>query len=508
MDKSIINKYKTNVIWQMQYQVMSIIMGIMIPYFVLRVYGSEVNGLTSTARNLVTLVSLLRAGISTAVIYSLYKPINDENNQEVTILLNYIEQKFNKISLYIIFLGLISSFIISVSKTSSFSTEFIFFACFILCLSTALDLWFTSVSTSFLTALQKKYILSQGMLLGDFVMYVMQIYIILYQMPIVLFYSAFLVGCLCKVLFLKYYYKREAESFGIINNLKISKERKDISGMGYATLNEIAHSFVFASPPIIVSYIHGFGYSSVISVYAMIINGLSLFYQVFTTSFMPSFGAICASNDINSINKSFNIFQNISTLLVTYMYMCTSTLILPFIHLYTNGVSDINYIEPRLAFLFIIYGFFYAARIPYNIVVASTGLFKKSGIQTGLTSFLCITTSVIGCSYNYILVMLGPILFYFLNTIYQHIFLQRDILGFKPDYFKRNLITSLISIYCLVFMKDSGIIAIEAVNYSQFLIIVIKVMFVSFVVLSLIFYVINKKCFLDLYNLFYAKRLR
>lgn len=496
---SIFSNFKKNVVWQMLYQIISILMGVLIPYIVLRTYGSEINGLTNTARNMLTLVSLVRAGISTAITYSLYKPINEFNKPKIKFILNSVNKKFKIIAYWILFLGFLSSSIVTILSDAYLEKYVVFYACFLLCVNTSVDLWFTSEANVFLTALQKKYILSQGLLLGDFVMYVIQFISLLYIKNILLFYFAFSMASLLKIVFLLHVFHNEVKPY--IDTVKYETEDfNEIYGIRYATINEIAHSVVFATPPIIVSFFWGFTYSSVLSVYGMVINGLSLVYQVFTSSFMPSFGTICAKENMSYTNKSFYIFQGFSMIIITYMYMCVAYLLYPFIELYTQGVKDINYVDSTLGILYILYGYFYAARIPYNIVVASTGLFKKSGLQTSLTACFTVLISVLACKYNYAYVLFGPIVFYSVNTFYQHYFLQKDFLGFKPKKFLNNLLISLLAITIMyqarVYIKIqfSNIIIYDFILKTAFAAVL------SLVILLIIHFIFNKEILSFLFN--------
>ena len=56
-------------------QVITLLLGIIIPKLMIVSYGSEVNGLLSSIRQVFVYVALLEAGIGTASLQALYAPI-------------------------------------------------------------------------------------------------------------------------------------------------------------------------------------------------------------------------------------------------------------------------------------------------------------------------------------------------------------------------------------------------------------------------------------------------
>lgn len=86
-------------------QVVTMVAGFITPRFLLMAYGSDVNGLISSINQFITYFNLVEAGLSSAAVYSLYKPIaeNDHGkiNRIVTAARNfYIKSGF-------IFVGLV-----------------------------------------------------------------------------------------------------------------------------------------------------------------------------------------------------------------------------------------------------------------------------------------------------------------------------------------------------------------------------------------------------------------
>ena len=80
MDKS---RGLKNIVFGIAAQVITIILGIMIPRLVLVNLGSESNGLLSSVGNALIYMSLLEAGVGTATIQALYAPLGKDRKSVV-----------------------------------------------------------------------------------------------------------------------------------------------------------------------------------------------------------------------------------------------------------------------------------------------------------------------------------------------------------------------------------------------------------------------------------------
>ena len=72
-------KFLYNTVTSAMYQIIVFIVGIILTRVMLVHYGSEINGLVSSITQMITYLSLVEAGISSATVYALYKPLSTED---------------------------------------------------------------------------------------------------------------------------------------------------------------------------------------------------------------------------------------------------------------------------------------------------------------------------------------------------------------------------------------------------------------------------------------------
>ena len=107
-------KFMYNSITTALLQVVTMVAGFVTPRFMLTAYGSEINGLVSSILQFISYFNLVEAGLSSAAVYSLYKPIADKDHDKINRIVTaakhfYIESGY-------IFVGLVAllAFMLSV----------------------------------------------------------------------------------------------------------------------------------------------------------------------------------------------------------------------------------------------------------------------------------------------------------------------------------------------------------------------------------------------------------
>ena len=485
-------KVKINFFWQGIYQIITLIMGFIVPYVVLNTYGSEVNGLTSTIKQIILLSTLASAGLTTAATYNLYKPIQEKDKDKIADIIKSVQHAYGIISLVSLLVCIMSSFILSIFQKGNMSSVFVLIACLLTSFNTLIDLYFTATTSVLLTALQDKYLISIGMLITTLIMYCGQIIICAFNLHFILLYTTSIVGTMCKVVFLRYYYNKKIQELGINKTSGSGGHQFIFRNVGYAFANEVAHTVNVASQSVIITVLYGLAESSVLSVYMMVVNSLSLIAQVVYSSFGPSFGTVVAENNIKKTNDVFEIFQYTMIALNTFFYMCAIPLFIPFVEIYTKNAQDIQYVSKILVVESILYGVFYATRVPYNIVVSATGKFKKSAIQTSITCFVTLGIAVVCTLFDYRLVLCGSIIFYATNTFYQHFMLKNEVEGFNNNHFFKHISVTficLITMYCISYFITSKIPVKGVMSWT---VMAVCIAFFSLLLLSVVSYIFDK----------------
>ena len=77
-----------NVFFNLCYQVVNTVVNLLIPPMIMTKFGSVINGLVSTIKQILSYVQLLGAGISESTVVSLYKPLSEKDDKNSAVLLD------------------------------------------------------------------------------------------------------------------------------------------------------------------------------------------------------------------------------------------------------------------------------------------------------------------------------------------------------------------------------------------------------------------------------------
>lgn len=418
------NSVLKNTIWELGYYLFVVALGFLAPRYVILIYGSSVNGLSATITQILNVILLLQAGAATAAIYSLYKPIANKDISEVCSKLSSATSYFKKISYFFLGLMILAALITSYIIESEIPALYILMAFVIMGMKSFLDLYYTSTFRILFTAFEEKFVMSIATLLEQVVYYVLVFTTLFFRWHFILLFLWLFLGCVIKIIYLNHINRKKHPDI-VSKRGKFDNISSVIAGKNYALANEISHSIMTTSTAIMISFMYGLKEASVFSVYALVYSALYLIMTSLNSSFGPSFGNLYATGNYGRSKEVFSIFQFIYLMMNAVMMMCTIYLLLPFVALYVSGVSDISYQNETLVVLSIISSIFSAFRVPYNIMVSSLGFFKETWLQPVITAFVCIGVSFFAGLIDYAYILLGPIIFYCINFLYQHFRLKK-----------------------------------------------------------------------------------
>lgn len=77
-------KFALNSLTSMISQIVVMAAGMITPRLMIATYGSEMNGLVSSLNQFISYITLVEAGIGGAAIYSLYKPLAEEDHARIS----------------------------------------------------------------------------------------------------------------------------------------------------------------------------------------------------------------------------------------------------------------------------------------------------------------------------------------------------------------------------------------------------------------------------------------
>ena len=125
----------------------------------IKLLGSEYLGLNSLFLNIISMLSITELGISSAIIYNLYKPLNDDNKEDIKSLMLFYKKCYFVIAFIILVIGLIILPFLNIIVGTHNIEENIKII-FMLFISDSIFTYLFSYKRSLLIADQKNYVIN------------------------------------------------------------------------------------------------------------------------------------------------------------------------------------------------------------------------------------------------------------------------------------------------------------------------------------------------------------
>lgn len=436
-----LNKLKINSLVSFVYQFLTIAIGLVLPRFILKAYGSEVNGLQASIGQFLSIINFLELGVGSVVQSALYRPLAEKDYSKISELLSAAQSFFNKLAailiLYVIILLLIFPKVVN-SPLDFYSTSFL-----ILSMSMGLfaQFYFGITNQLLLNADQLNYVQISVQIITIILNAIFTVILIILGFSIV--FVKFITGLifLIRPLFLSYYVKK---NYTINTNQPFTANSIPQKWNGMA---QHISFVVFESTDItVLSLASSLQNVSIYTVYNFVISGMKMLILSLTGGLKSFFGFILARDDIETANLHFSRIEWLLHNLIIYIFAMIASLIVPFVMLYTRGITDVNYRQPLFSFILVLAQMIYCIRSPYHTIVLSAGHYKQTQTSSVIEALLNLIISI--CAVNFfglIGVALGTLIAAFYRTIYLARYLSNNILfrDFKV-FIKQILIDILI----------------------------------------------------------------
>lgn len=416
---------KKNLITGLLYQVVNTALALILPHLFITSFGSETNGLLSSVGQLFVYLGLLEAGVGTATVQALYKPIAEQDKNEINAILSATKKYYIKTgvlySVALLLLCLVYPFLIDSQLSASTIRQVI-----ILQGAGQIVSFFVQAKYALLlTAEGKSYILNSLMLAECVLRNVGKIVAISLGYGIIAVQTVhFLILCLYALAIVLYIHSRYKWL-----DLKADANYQAISQKNSVLVQAVAW-IVFNHTDIMVLTIvtRDLKLVSVYSVYALVFEVVQNVINTVRDSFQYKIGYYSQRSKVDlSI-----YYRKYSTIIYGFAYACfaaTYVLAAPFIRLYTVGVTDTDYLICFLPELFVLYKILYCIRVTNRQLIEAGGHFKATqGIALREASINMAVSLVMVFSLHIYGVLIGTIAALLYSTIAYSNFIKKQVL--------------------------------------------------------------------------------
>lgn len=408
------------------------LLGIVVTRFVIAQFGSDFNGLNSTANQIVNVLLVLEGGFTLASNVALFAPLREEDYDLVNGILAATRQKFRFIGKVFLAIGLVIALVYALVVNSALPTEFVATVVVMTVVPAAFNLYYSMTYRVLLQTQQKEYVISLITMLTVGLGHIANIVMIQLGGPMWMVRFNTMIFSLANSLLIGGYVKRKNPFL----NLKVQPQKERIKGTGDVMAQKIT-GVIYSAAPIVFLSVSPSGGTTLASVYA-VYNSVftmlkSLLHGVIDAPRL-GFGQMLTERDREEVWPVFAQYEYTAFSAVFVLLTTCCVLILPFIGIYMAGITDANYLDMVIAMLMVLITSVEMIHIPSGHLINMAGQFRISRNFQIISCVVLVVSMSVGGTVWGVYGMLGAILLVavllaVLEMGYVHIFFFEKKLG-------------------------------------------------------------------------------
>ena len=466
-------------------QITTLICGFILPRLFLQHYGSEVNGLVNSISQFLSVIAFLELGVGAVVQSSLYKPLAEKDNQQISKVMVSANKFFQRLArillVYVISLMIIYPYI------ANQNFGFIYTATLIaaISISSFAQYYFGIVNSLLLNADQRGYIQYNAQTVTIILNTIVCAIMISMNGTIQVVKLVTSIIYLARPIILQIYVNNHYKI-----NWKIKYTQEPIKQKWNGVAQHVASVVLDGTDTIVLTVFSTLSNVSIYSVYFLVVKGVKTLFLSVTNGIQALIGELWAKQELDQLKSFFGWIEWLIHTGTTYVFSCTAALIVPFIQVYTLGIRDANYIQPTFAILLTLANAMHCLRLPYNIMVLAAGHYKQTQRNYIVAAILNIVVSVLTVKiWGLIGVAIGTLVAMTYQTIWLAIYDSRHFIYWPLKKVIRQFLVDIISSFLIISFGSH--IVLKDITYFNWFFMAIKVaivaLFVAFCLNSLFY---------------------
>lgn len=448
----------------------------------IKILGEEYLGVNGLFTNILSMLSLAELGIGTAITFSLYKPLANDNIKEVSAIMAFYKKVYKLIGITIAILGLILLPFIPmiVGKTVVKNVILIY----LLYLFNTVSLYFISYKDTLIVADQKNYKLAGINFISFMTMYFLQfLALILFKSFILYLLMQIIVAFIqrnCINRFIsKQYPKVDFNSKEKIKGEDINVIKINIKSMIY---HKIGNQLVDCTDNIIISK-----FVSIVAV-GLYTNYLSLISMVNTILFTvinsvtASFGNLVVLEKEHTQEKVFDLLNFLGFVIFGYAAVCFAILFNPFIEIW---IGKKYLLSVPIVLIICINFYLKGMRYPLDTVKEASGIYKQDRYIPILQAIINLIVSIVlAIKFGLIGVLLGTTISFIILPCWNRPYIVYKY-AFKSSP-KKYYLNYIYNTFCLVLIY---LIINTFINFLNLKVSILSII-LTFIIVTIVFFLL------------------
>ncbi len=454
------SRIKNNLISSLVYQVVLISLSFLLPRLYLENFGSEVNGVLSTIKQIFMYLFLLEAGVGLATTQALYKRIGEKDYKSANEVLSATNSYYIKTGIIYLAIVLVIAIVYAYVIPTSIDSNVVFLIIILTALP-ALFSYFVQAKYRILMEVDgRKYVINNSETILQLASNAGKILVLVLTDSLLLIQLVYCIMSLIQLAYL-YFYARQRYKW---LDLNVKPDFEAISQKNSVLVHQLSGMVFNNTDVILISVLCDFKAVSIYAIYNIFFSQVQNFITSVVSSFTFALGQMFHT-DREKFDKLFNVYETFYIMATSLIYTLMAVFLLPLIQIYTSGINDAQYTNTLLVLLFVIMNLLSNCKIPANSVIEYSGDFEKTRSYAIWEMVINITVSIAAILYmgicGAIVGTIAALLYRGAVTIY---YSNRKVLKRSQMHTYKTLISN-----CAVFALIMGIFFVDTFSNVSFL---------------------------------------
>lgn len=374
---------------------------------ILTVVGSEYNGLNSIVTQFLLIVTLAEGGFTTASLVALFKPVEKNDIYEINNILGETSDRFKKIGIISIASGCMLAIVYSALIKTQIPYLEVLGIIIVAVLSNVISLMCLTKYRLLFQVTQKEHVYVAILLVFNTASSLTATFVIGGSGSVFFAKVAQLMYVVASVIVIRQVVAKKYEMI----DYSYWDHKKRVIGTKDVMITKIVGVIHSSSTTIFLSLFSNAKMTSVYGVYYSVVNLISSVINMGITAPQNALGKTINEGNARKTEKVFLEFELFVIIALTILLIPTWILIIPFVNIYTNGVTDVEYTNEALAALLVVATYIRLVHIPSGLMIFLSGKFKVAKkIQTVGLIVLVLCNCVLGVLWGFYGVIISGLL--------------------------------------------------------------------------------------------------
>ena len=356
--------------------------------------GKNILGIEGLFTNIITILNLADLGLSTAVIFLMYKPIAEGNDKKTSAILNYLNRFYFIIGFVVIGIGLAITPVIPHLVNLETQIDHLYLYYILTIVSTGTSYFFASRRCIF-EASQNSYIVTIIDAIVSIISSIVKLSILILTRNYALYLVVTIVINFCSNLFIYFYGNKKFTYLKQYSKEKLNdNEKKDLfKNVGAVVSHKVGSVLVNGTDNLLISVLLSTILVGIYSNYLMVINIIMGLVTIAISAITPSIGNLKeTSTDIENDYKVFKLINFVTYWMVSVTAICLFCLLNPFISAWLDNTYLFDWTTVLL-----LCGNYYISSMRHSVGVFATaaGYFKKTWYKPYMEGIINLVASIV-----------------------------------------------------------------------------------------------------------------